>query len=325
MTTLRRPNIRIALLLAATMSCHAWAGAVMAADEAKADALFKQGRDAAGRGDFVAACPLFDQSHKLDPKIGRVMNLADCEEHTARLVQALNHWSEAITLGEASNDERVEYARARRSNLEPRVPQLTIAVVSKAPAGTQVLLNGSVVGASSLGSAMPVNPGTAQIVIRAPGFQDHSVRQMLVERDHKVVIAEPSDARAPVGGPEQSSLHARGEPRNRTWAYAAGTVGAAGLIVATVTGFMMLSKRSAIQAGCNEYKACTEPSAVEAADSMKTLWPINTAAWVVGVVGVGAGTYLFLSSAPSAQPSPARATADTAPVAGLVLQAKGVF
>src|SRR6185312_16344577 len=58
-------------------------------------ALFRQGRALAERGDWAGACPLFEESHRLQPDaIGILLNLADCQAHTGKLASAWSNYVE---------------------------------------------------------------------------------------------------------------------------------------------------------------------------------------------------------------------------------------
>src|SRR5258706_7329882 len=57
-------------------------------DPAAAEALFRAGRAAADKGDYVTACPKFEESNRLDPELVTAFNLADCDEHVGKVASA---------------------------------------------------------------------------------------------------------------------------------------------------------------------------------------------------------------------------------------------
>src|SRR5262249_39749287 len=86
----------------------------------------------------------------------------------------------------------------------------------------------------------------------------------------------------------------------RTLGFILGGVGVAGVAVAAVTGVMILGDKSTADAACKP--KCLKPdgtqdqNAVDAVNQGKTLVPINLIGFVVGAVGLGAGTFFLLTS-----------------------------
>src|SRR6266851_1461448 len=90
-------------------------------DPAAAEALFRAGRAAADKGDYVTACPKFEESNRLDPEVGTVFNLADCDEHLGKIASAWQLFKEVEQRLSAS-DERASIASSRAASLEPKLP-----------------------------------------------------------------------------------------------------------------------------------------------------------------------------------------------------------
>jgi hypothetical protein len=71
---------------------------------AKAEALFRNAKDADARGDLTMACAGFAESQRLDPAVGTLLNLADCEARSGRADDARAHYEDArsqMTPGDA--------------------------------------------------------------------------------------------------------------------------------------------------------------------------------------------------------------------------------
>ena len=91
-------------------------------DAAAADTLFRQGREAMKAGDYATACPKFEESQRLDPAAGTVLNLAQCEDQQGKFASAQQHYREAMeTLPQG--DPRVEVAEAGMASVEKKVPK----------------------------------------------------------------------------------------------------------------------------------------------------------------------------------------------------------
>ena len=263
-------------------------------DPVAATELFTQGREMLKTGDLDKACPLFAESLRLDPAVGTALNLAECEERRGHLASALRGWQQAINLAEATQDERGQVAQQRYDTLVSRVPHLTIVLAPDAPKGTTVLREEVVLGKAALGRPLPLDPGKHVITVRAPDHEDAVLTAILVEGETKTLTVAPGPVTRPVA-PPPIPVEVEDGSSQRTLAYVLGGVGAAGILAATVTGVMLLDSRKTVNAHCDDADRC-DREGMDAADLGRTLVPINTIAWAVGVAGLGAGTYLYLSA-----------------------------
>lgn len=263
-------------------------------DSAAADALFEQGRKAADAGDFVTACQKFYESNRLDPAPGTVLNIADCEEKQGHVATAWTRFEEARQRLPES-DERAGIARQRAQQLKPRIPLLTVRLVAP-PAGARVLRDGIELGAASLDTPLPVDPGPHEIVVEAPGRARGSLRFSLAERETKTV-----EVRAGAEAEQRKRLPPPPSNSSSTLGWILGGVGVVGLGVGTVTGLMVLGKKSTADDHCPG-KRCDQ-TGVDAAEDGRALSPVSTVGFIVGALGLATGAYLLLSSdekAPSA-------------------------
>jgi hypothetical protein len=255
-------------------------------DPAAAEALFRDGRAAAQKGDWDTACPKLRESQRLDPAAGTLLNLADCEEHRGKVATAWQLYRQVVeSLPES--DERVPLAKKRATDLERRLPHLTVRLAGPAPSGTKVVRNDVELSDASLGSALPVDPGSYKIVVTAPGHQPASTDVTVVEGANSSVDVRPG---AIAGATEVPAVRTS----NRTAAWVVGGIGVAGLGVGAVAGILTLGKKGTVDDNCNADKRCN-PTGYDAAQSGKTLGMITTGGLVVGVLGVGVGAYLLLS------------------------------
>ncbi len=153
-------------MLAASLIAH-----VAGADSphARAEALFRQGRDLLAAGKTDQACAAFDASQKLDPATTTLFNQADCREKNKQLATAWGLFvdAERQTRG-ASDDVGVklhEVAQKRARALEGRLSKVSISVAT-AVDGLVVLRDGEALDAAELGTAMPIDGGTHNFTAR---------------------------------------------------------------------------------------------------------------------------------------------------------------
>src|SRR4051812_18222858 len=101
-------TLSLALMLAATPA--------QSTNAQQAEALFQRARALLKADVPNEACPLLEKSHTLDPALGTLMNLADCEERTHHLVAAYMHFNDAAAWAERTHEsQRMEVARGRAS------------------------------------------------------------------------------------------------------------------------------------------------------------------------------------------------------------------
>lgn len=286
---------RAALIALCLICCASRASA----GDAAAEALFRAGRQAADQKDWKTACARFEESNRLEPASGTVFNLANCREQLGELASAWQRYLEVKDKLEPG-DSRLEIVTERIANLEKRLPKLTLESDGSI-ANLVVLRDGKEVGAATFGVALPVDPGTHSIVVRAPGRSDNVLSVELAEGEQRSLKLEPG-APLDVAKPAAESAPPpapRATPREtssstRTAGFVIGGVGAAGLVTSLVTGALVLSKKSTVDDECSN-KVCS-PAGVEAGEDGALFSTVSTVAFAVGAVGLGVGTYLVLSS-----------------------------
>ena len=280
------------------------------AQEAAADALFDSARAAMGKGDFDRACEQFRASDKLDPAAGTELNLADCEEKRGRLASA---WVQFRTVEEKlrPNDARVVVAHGRAEALRARVPKLTLTLAPNAPRGSTVRDGNVELGSAAFGIPLPLDPGTHQLLLSAPGFESRSFAILLSAGEARTVVLSPGARMSAPSAPHRIALPAEPSTSHdvtstgagrRTLGFALGGVGVAGLSAGAVAGALMLGKKRAVDDGCKPDKSCTD-AGLAAAHSAGNLQIVANVGWVVGAAALGAGAFFLLTSGPRSRPS----------------------
>jgi hypothetical protein len=140
-------------------------------DQARAEALFAEGRRLLTTSRFAEACPKFAESERLDPAIGTQLNLGDCYEKTGQTASAWAVFRDAAAEAQRTNDaRRGSVASERATALALRLVRLTIVVpaASRAP-GLQVKRDGVAIDSAAWGEPTPMDPGWHAIEATAPG------------------------------------------------------------------------------------------------------------------------------------------------------------
>lgn len=282
-----------------------------ARDPAAAEELFRQGRAASEKQDFNTACAKFRESNRLDPAVGTVFNIADCEEKLGRLATSWTLFQEVAQRLPAADNRRA-IAEQRASKLEPRVPKLSIRLAHSDHAGVTVRRDGVSLGTASLDTALPVDPGDHVVIVEAPGARAAEFHARVGEGEHAVLDVAMGEALAASEQPGTGSRTrgATSSGSNHTAAYVVGGVGVAGLVTGAIAGVLVLTKKSTVNSDCVA-KQCSA-AGLDAANAGKTLGVVTTIGLVTGAVGLGAATYLFVSA-----PSPAESARSSAYLVGV--------
>jgi len=283
------------ILLATALLFSAHSRAEEPRDSASAEALFRQGRVAADKRDFATACAKFRESNRLDPAVGTVFNLADCEENLGRLATAWTLFQEVAQRLPADDDRRA-IARRRAQALEGRVPLLSVQLTSGGRQGVLVRRDGVPLGPASLDTPLPVDPGEHVVVVEAPGTLPAEFRTNIREgaRARLAVAVGAPEAVARADSPAPSPKTTDAARPTRTAAYLSGSVGLAGLATGVVAGLLVLQQKSTVDAHCREH-VCDQ-TGLDASRTGKTLGLVTTLGFVAGGLGLGAAGYLFLSA-----------------------------
>ena len=282
---MRRPSL---LLPRATVAVLLLAGAALAqpseADKITATALFKEGRALMEARRFPEACAKLEESQRLDPGGGTLLNLAICHEQEGKTATAWSEMTEA--LGVARRDgraERVKLAEEHIAALEARLSRLRIVVPpASLVAELEVKRDGVVVRPGAWGTGIPVDPGEHRVTAKAPGKRPFervltmsscgrpmtiTIPLLADDPTARSVSATPSAAASPGGTEPQTKTVTNG---TRTALIVSGLVlTAAGVGIGAGYGAASLSSKNASAPYCREDNTCVEPGTTYRADALR--------------------------------------------------------
>ena len=308
-----------ALFVAAVVSSGraARAQAVSPEDAALAQSLFDEARRLMIADRFGEACPKLAESHRLDPALGTLLNLAVCNERLGKTASAWAEYRDAESVAKREGRlERVTYAREHAAQLEPRLSHLLIVrAEGNADPGLEVRLDGVTVGEPALGTAIPVDPGAHRVEVRATRKKAWSVDVTVDDRAERKSVAIPPLEDAPVAPPVTppvAPVTAPGEPGvlgpppapppasethaspDRTAFYVVGTAGMAALAFGAVAGMQAIVRWN------DRTKLCTGDACSQTgldADTAAKSWALAADIGLgAGAVGIAAGGYLLWTS-----------------------------
>jgi hypothetical protein len=281
-------------------------------DRASAQALFDDGRALVQANRAAEACPKFEESQRLDPGTGTLLNLANCYERVGRTASAWALYVEVISASRsAGRTDREALAKEHADALLPRLPRLSIDVPVQAQvAGLVITRDGQPVRQAQWGSALPIDPGKHQLAASAPGKKPWQFELQIDKPGQTEALKVPALVDAPAEAPlepnagkpspdEQAQAARRAKLRGA--AYISGGLGVVGIAVGSYFGLSALSKNSASKADCTG-NDCTSAGYSER-NGARNAGTVSTIAFIAGGVALGAGVVLFLSSNGNQEPS----------------------
>ena len=144
------------------------------AQNAGAEALFREGRTLIKQGNLKAGCDKLEASEKLESSVGTLLNLGDCREKLGKLASAWASFrkAEAIAKRDGNDKKRQLEAKRRALKIEPDLANITIQVGPKSKSnGLVIKRDGEVIDAEVWGDAIVVDPGSHVVVAEAPGYK----------------------------------------------------------------------------------------------------------------------------------------------------------
>ncbi len=284
-----------------------------AQDRATAEALFREAKRLMRKKSYADACRKLEESQRLDPQDGTLLNLAVCHAREGKTASAWAEFQAALQQARAARrKDRVRLAKREIRRLERRLSRLTIEVPPDARVpGLVVTRANSEVGEAAWGTAVPVDPGTVVVTMQAPEFREDSIEVTLEEAEDKTITLKRLEALPPKpkpvkAEPQNPTRDAEGKSEEesrrtkRMLAYVAGGVGIAAVGVGAFFGLRALSKSRDSDDRCQG--SLCDPEGLELADEADSAATVSNIAFAVGAVGIGAGTYLYFTSMPESKP-----------------------
>jgi hypothetical protein len=253
-------------------------------------------------------CRKLEESQRLDPGGGTLLNVALCHEKEGRTATAWTEFTEALGIAKKDDrSQRVELAQTHIAALEPTLSRLVIQV----PEGSdlpelEIKRDGTALRRAAWGSPMPVDPGEHLVEATAHGkiAWKHSVT-VGAKADTKTIVVPPLE-NAPTPPPSSvattAPVPAQAEVKssNRSPAgWVAMGFGAAGLGVGTFFGLRAMSQQKEADKYCDRDQCSNATGSSANADAIRSA-NLATVGFGVGIVGVGVGTYLLLTQGSSA-------------------------
>jgi len=287
------------------LSFYFSSGVALAQDEASEDPLvmartkFQRAIELKAGGDFSGALLLFREvgQVKMTPQVR--YHIASCEESLGRLVAAYGGYDLALKQGQGMPQDFIVEVEGALERLDERIPKLILRRGAGADAAT-LELDGVVLGGTSVGQEIPVDPGPHSISATAP---DHKAFSLTVEAEESKteeieVVLLPEEQRVDVRPPIQAPPPAGYGP----WPF---IIGGSGLGLAIVGAVLLPVSQSSISRAkslCNDSFDCSQPGISdddrnEASGIVSSAQTMEAVGWTmlgVGLVATGVGVTMYL-------------------------------
>lgn len=282
-----------------------------AADKAAADALFAEARKLLAAKKYEEACPKFAESYKLSVRLGTLLNLATCHEEQGKTASAWAEFNEALALAKRDKDkQRQKYAREHAEKLEKRLARIAFELPATLKDAT-LRLDGTEIGAGARSTPLPVDPGTHQIEVTAPGKKSWATTVEVKDEAATVPVTVPDlepEAAPAAEQPEPAPVEeapvptpAKATSGGSTLGWVALGVGVLGVGAGSYFGLAALSKKKESEDHCGGGIGQTgankcDAEGVDLRDQAKSAATLSTVGFAVGAVGIGAGIFLLATA-----------------------------
>lgn len=271
-------------------------------DPAAAETLFEEGRKLLDAGKVAEACAKLEASNRMDPAVGTLLNLGDCNERRGRVASAWGNYRAAESLALTRKDtNRAEFAKKKADAIQPKLATLTI-VVAQAEPGLKISRDGTTVDDGAWGTPIPVDPGPHVVEANAPGKKSVTLKVTVPEGapSANTVKVEPlvAESATPDSPPEheEQKKNVVKEPfftTNRVVGFTGIGVGAVAFGIGGVLALQAKSAWNDVSNHCDTDNAC-DAQGLQVNQDARNKGNVATVLIVAGLVAAAAGAACLL-------------------------------
>jgi tetratricopeptide (TPR) repeat protein len=257
-----------------------------------ADRLFKEALGLIEAGRYEQAAQKLEQSQRLAPGSGTLLNLADCYERLGRNLSAWKIFLQAAQLSHAAGKlDRERVAMERAIALRAQLGQFIIELPAMPGDSLRIILDGRDLPRTQWSAPIVVEPGPHRISASAPGRKPFEAPLASVEKGGtaRVRIPELSPTQ-PTVAPELAS------PRRLDGQQLAAIIGAGVGVVGLGAGAVFALRSQSKHEESDRYcigSVCSDPRGVDAMEEARSAGDRATLGVVIGAIGFGAAAALW--------------------------------
>jgi hypothetical protein len=315
----RRTEVALALvLLAGAAQAQPAESEASDAEKKQAQSLFEDARGLMQANRATDACPKLEESFRLYPASGTLLNLALCHEQIGKYASAYTELNESLARAQREHrQDREESVKSHLQAVSPKVSRLTVTLAAGAEVdGLAVTLDGVELRKPSWGVPTIVDPGDHVVVAKAPGRVTWTKTANIgASADNKSIVVQPLEkesASAPVSSataqqaatsnaatstspPTPPASAANDGSGRRTLGIVLAGVGGAGLVVGTVFGVVASNEWSSARGDCPG-NVCRSVQDRSKYDAVGWHADASTVGFIAGGVALAAGAFFFLTA-----------------------------
>ncbi|MBI5534343.1 MAG: tetratricopeptide repeat protein [Deltaproteobacteria bacterium] len=289
-----------------TVASTAWAQPTQA-EINKAKAAFNAGLALEAAGDWAQALGRFREVTAVKATPQALFHIGRCLEKLGKWTEAVGTYRLAVEKAEGSSEASVrQQADAARVSLESRLPKLVIER-GRGAESASITLDGVALGSTAIGNSMPADPGPHVIVATQPGKPPATFNVVLAEGETKQLPIVMEAAPPPVASsaaPVQSAA-----PSKVSWTKKQGYYVTAGAGASALLGVVFLVLRNnALDDLSHQCYGTHCPESLEGTYTRAKVYTVlGDTFLVLGVVGLGVGTFMIAKGKKETAPPAAAA------------------
>ena len=259
---------------------------------ALAEVLFFTARGMMEAGRYAEASSKLTESYRLDPAAGTLLNLAVCNQKIGKIASAWGEFRDAQAEARRMNrPDREKLATDSLAAIEPELPFLAIQVPPQVRIirGLEILRNGVPLQGAAWDTELPVDPGQAEVVERAPGYKPKTLYVTVARQQHATLSVEALEL-APVERAAVPFWTGR-----RTAGLLMMGAGVAAAVGGTIFGLQSIRQKNDSDASCPNYFGdlrCNQTGVNDMSSARTSAW-LSDGAFGLAAIGLGAGAYFF--------------------------------
>ena len=310
-----------------------WSSLSAAEPAVIASTLFQQAVVKMEAEQFSEACPLLEESYKLDAKPGTLFTLANCRDREGKVASASARYGEYVRAHARMNEadqqkhgERAAMAEARMRELEPQVPALKLTWQNELPAQVKIRVDDVEWAGRTPNLPLPLDPGPHEIIVSQPGAPD-TKRVVTLELgkpttfdlDSEITFVKPPVEKPTSISPSVQSVPSMkpGTNHRKIGGFVTLGLGGAGLVFGGVMGMLALTEKQTVGEHCHGAAGYDcDATGMSAVANMRNYATPSTAGFIAGGVLAATGLVLVVTMPKQSKEKPMTMTLGAGGVQG---------